>query len=40
MCNLPVEVIRNTYSCDPTYKEHFGKVLKQMMAHCLTYNCH
>ena len=38
--NLPVEVIRQIYSYDSTYKEHFDKVLKQMMTHCFIYNCH
>ena len=37
---FPDEVIRNIYNYDPTYKEHFDKVLKQMMAHCFIYNCH
>ena len=37
---FPDEVIRNIYSHDPTYKEHVGKVLKQMLAHCFIYDCH
>ena len=40
MDNLPVGVIRNIYSYDPTYKEHFDKVLKQMVAQCFIYHCH
>ena len=40
MGNLPVEIIRNIYSYDPTYKGHFDKVLKQMRCHCFIYNCH
>ena len=40
MDKLPVEVIRQVYSYDPTYKEHVDKVVKQMMCHCVIYNCH
>ena len=39
MDNLPVEVIRQIYSYDPTYKEHIDKVLKPSMCHCFIYNC-
>ena len=39
MGNLPVEVIRQTYSYDPTYKEHFDKVLLQLNMHCFIYRC-
>ena len=37
---FPDGVVRTIYSYYPTYKEHFDKVLKQMMAHCFIYNCH
>ena len=40
MGSSPLEVIGNIYSCDPTCKQLFDKVLKQMMAHCFSYNCH
>ena len=37
---LPDEVITHIYRYDPTYTEHFDKVLKQSMAHCFIYNGH
>ena len=40
MDNLPIEVIRKTCEYDYTYKIKFDKVLKQLSAHCFTYNCH
>ena len=37
---FPDEVIVHIYKYDPTYKTHFDKVLKQLMAHCFIYNYH
>ena len=39
MCSLPVEVIRQIYPYDPTYKEHFDKVLLPLRIHCFIYKC-
>ena len=40
MDKLPIEVIRQIYEYDNTFKIKFDKVLQQMMAHCFIYNCH
>ena len=40
MDNLPVEFIRKIYEDDNISKIKFGKVLKQLTAHCFIYNCH
>ena len=40
MDNLPTTIIQHIYEYESTYKEQFGKVLKQMMAYCFIYNCH
>ena len=39
MDKLPVEAIRKTYEYDNTYKIRFAKVLTQLTAHCVIYNC-
>ena len=39
MGNLPVEVIRQIYSYDPTYKEHFDQVLPQLNIQWFIYRC-
>ena len=39
MDKLPIEVIRQIYEYDSTFKIKFDKVLKQLMAHCFIYNC-
>ena len=38
MDKLP-NIIQHIYEYDNTYKEKFDKVLKQLTAHCLIYNC-
>ena len=39
MDKLPFEVIRRTYSFDPTYKYMFDKVLIPLKIHCMIYKC-
>ena len=39
MDKLPIEVIITIYEYDNTYKIQFGKVVKQLAAHCFIYNC-
>ena len=39
MDNLPIEVIRQIYEFDSTYKIKFDKVLKQLAAHIYIYRC-
>ena len=39
MDKLPVEVIRNIYSYDNTYKIKIDKVLTQLTAHMFIYRC-
>ena len=39
MDKLPSHIIQPIYEYDSTYKIRFGKVLKQLMAHCFIYNC-
>ena len=39
MDKLQIGVIRQIYEYDSTYKIKFGKVLKQLTAHCFIYNC-
>ena len=40
MDKLPIEVIRQIYEYDNTYKIKLDKVLKQLSAHCFIHNCH
>ena len=40
MDKLPSNIIQLIYEHDNTYKIKFGKVLKQLSAHCFIYNCH
>ena len=40
MDKLPIEVIRQIYEYDNTFKIKFDKVLKQLTAHCFIYRCH
>ena len=35
MDKLPVEITRIIYAYDPTYKERFDTLLKQLNCHCL-----
>ena len=39
MDNLPVEVIREIYEYDATYKINFDKVLTQLSAYIFIYRC-
>ena len=39
MDKLQIEVIRQIYEYDSTYKIKVGKVLKQLSAHCSIYRC-
>ena len=39
MDKLPSNIIQHIYENDNTYKEKFGKVLKQLTANCFIYNC-
>ena len=39
MDNLPVEVIREIYEYDATYKIKFDSVLTQLAAHMFIYRC-
>ena len=39
MDKLQIEVIRQIYEYDNTFKIKFDKVLKQLTAHCFIYNC-
>ena len=39
MDRLTIEVIRQIYGYDNTFKVKFDKVLKQLTAHCFIYNC-
>ena len=39
MGKLPSTIIQHIYEYDYTYKIKFGKVLKQLTAHCFIYNC-
>ena len=40
MDKLPSNIIQHIYEYDNTYNIKFGKVLKQLSAHCFIYNCH
>ena len=39
MGKLPMGVVGQIYSYDPTYRERLGKVLLQLNMHCFTYRC-
>ena len=39
MGKLPSTIIQHIYQYDNTYNIRFGKVLKQLSAHCFIYNC-
>ena len=39
MDKLPVEITREIYEYDSTYKIKSDKVLKQLSAHCFIYRC-
>ena len=39
MDKLPSAIVQHSYGYDNTYKITFGKVLKQLSAHCFIYNC-
>ena len=40
MNNLPIDIIRNIYEYDSTFKIEFNKVLRQLRCYCLIYRCH
>ena len=40
MYTLQSSIIQYIYEYANTYKIKFGKVLKQLSAHCSIYNCH
>ena len=40
MDKLPSTIMQHIYEQDNTYKTRSDKVLKQLFAHCFTYNCH
>ena len=40
MNNLPIDIIRNIYEYDNTFKIEFDKVLKQLRCHFFIYTCH
>ena len=39
MNNLPIDIIRNIYDYDNTYKEQFDKTLRQLRVFCFVYRC-
>ena len=39
MDKLPIEIMIQIYEYDPTYKNKFDKVLKQLSAHCFICRC-
>ena len=39
MDKLQSNIIRHIYEYDNTYKDTFGKVLKQLTAHCFIHDC-
>jgi len=39
MNNLPIDIIRNIYGYDSTYRELFDKTLRQLRCYCLIYRC-
>ena len=39
MNNLPIDIIRNIYEYDNTYREQYDKTLRQLRCHCLIYRC-
>ena len=39
MNNLPIDIIRNIYEYDNTFKIEFDKVLRQLRCFCLIYRC-
>ena len=40
MDRLPTTIIQHMYEYDSIYKVRFGKVVKQLSAHCFIYNFH
>ena len=39
MNNLPIDIIRNIYEYDNTYRESFDKTLRQLRVFCFVYRC-
>jgi hypothetical protein len=39
MNNLPIDIIRNIYEYDNTYRDQFDEALIQLRCHCLIYRC-
>ena len=39
MDNLPIQITRETYSYDSTYRNVFNKVMVQLKVHFFIYNC-
>ena len=39
MNNLPIDIIRNIYEYDNTYRDQFDKTLRQLRVFCFVYRC-
>ena len=39
MNNLPIDIIRNIYEYDNTYRDQFNKTLRQLRVFCFVYRC-